>query len=246
MSTTTIRLDKYLADLGIGTRSEVKSYLKKGLVTVNNESVRDPGLKINIEQDVVCYQRTILTYNTHEYYMLNKPAGVLSATEDKKQKTVIDLITVSHIKDLFPVGRLDKDTEGLLLITNDGDLAHRLLSPNKHVGKTYYAKIDGIVTKEDIQSFSTGLSLGEDFISLPAELKILKTDETTQSSEIEVTIYEGKFHQVKRMFEAVGKSVTYLKRLSMGSLHLDSSLEPGEYRPLTEDELESLRLLTTS
>ena len=246
MSTTTIRLDKYLADLGIGTRSEVKSYLKKGLVTVNNESVRDPGLKINIEQDVVCYQRTILTYNTHEYYMLNKPAGVLSATEDKKQKTVIDLITVSHIKDLFPVGRLDKDTEGLLLITNDGDLAHRLLSPNKHVGKTYYAKIDGIVTKEDIQSFSTGLSLGEDFTSLPAELKILKTDETTQSSEIEVTIYEGKFHQVKRMFEAVGKSVTYLKRLSMGSLHLDSTLEPGEYRPLTEDELESLRLLTTS
>ncbi len=239
MANTSIRLDKYLADMGLGTRSEVKASMKKGLVTVNQLPARDPGLKINIEADIVCYDHEVIAYTTYEYFMLNKPAGVLSATEDKKQKTVIDLITDSRVKDLFPVGRLDKDTEGLLLITNDGALAHRLLSPNKHVGKTYYAGIDGIVTDTDIQAFKAGLSL-EDFTALPSELRILATDPTANTSEIEVTVYEGKFHQVKRMFEAVGKKVTCLKRLSMGSLRLDPVLGPGEYRPLSESELKNL------
>lgn len=240
MTNTSIRLDKYLADMGIGTRSEVKSYLKKGLVTVNQKSVRDPGLKIVLGKDVVCYQHKELHYTAYEYFMLNKPAGVLSATEDHKQKTVIDLITDAQVKDLFPVGRLDKDTEGLLLITNDGDLAHRLLSPHKHVGKTYYAVIDGLVTDEDIALFQKGISLDTDFTTLPAELVLLHTDPSAGTSEIEVTIYEGKYHQIKRMFEAVGKKVTYLKRLSMGSLSLDPSLDLGSYRRLSDEELEEI------
>ncbi|HKM20489.1 MAG TPA: pseudouridine synthase [Lachnospiraceae bacterium] len=255
-----IRLDKYLADMNIGTRSEVKNAVRKGLVTVNGEVVRDSSIKVDVEQDMIHYAHQQINYVTHEYFMLNKPAGVLSATRDRKQETVLDLITDSCVRNLFPVGRLDKDTEGLLLITNDGMLAHRLLSPSKHVGKTYYAKIDGLVTNEDIEKFRTGILLHkeispellrlselsessellepeEDFTTLPAELTILTAGSI---SEIEVTIYEGKFHQVKRMFEAVGKHVLYLKRLSMGSLTLDAALKPGEYRALTDDEISSL------
>lgn len=236
----TIRIDKFLADMGIGTRNEVKSYLKKGLVTVNQTPVKNPAQKVSPDIDIVFYRGEHVYYTAYEYIMLHKPAGVLSATEDRKQKTVLDLITDACVKDLFPVGRLDKDTEGLLLITNDGDLAHRLLSPNKHVAKIYYAKIDGIVTDEDILLFKSGILLEQGFTTLPAILSILSTDLLAKTSEIELTIYEGKFHQVKRMFEATSKKVTYLKRLSMGTLHLDPTLQPGEYRRLTDSELADL------
>ena len=232
-----IRLDKYLADMGKGTRSEVKKAISKGLVRVNNEIVKKPETKLDTDSDNVLFDGVFVGYAQYEYYMLNKPAGVISATEDKREKTVIDLITEKKRKDLFPVGRLDRDTEGLLLISNDGELAHRLLSPSKHVDKVYYAKIDGKVTIEDVEAFQQGVDIGEEKLTRPAKLRILKTG--TQS-EIELTICEGKFHQVKRMFQAVGKEVVYLKRLQMGTLILDESLKPGEYRELTEQEIADL------
>lgn len=232
-----IRLDKYLADMGKGTRSEVKKAISKGLVRVNNEIVKKPETKLDTDSDNVLFDGVLVGYAQYEYYMLNKPAGVISATEDKREKTVIDLITEKKRKDLFPVGRLDRDTEGLLLISNDGELAHRLLSPSKHVDKVYYAKIDGKVTIEDVEAFQQGVDIGEEKLTRPAKLRILKSG--TQS-EIELTICEGKFHQVKRMFQAVGKEVVYLKRLQMGTLILDESLKPGEYRELTEQEIADL------
>lgn len=232
-----IRLDKYLADMGKGTRSEVKKAIGKGLVRVNNEIVKKPETKLDTDSDHVLFDGVLVRYAQYEYYMLNKPAGVISATEDKREKTVIDLITEKKRKDLFPVGRLDRDTEGLLLISNDGELAHRLLSPSKHVDKVYYAKIDGKVTIEDVEAFQQGVDIGEEKLTRPAKLRILKSG--TQS-EIELTICEGKFHQVKRMFQAVGKEVVYLKRLQMGTLILDESLKPGEYRELTEQEIADL------
>lgn len=235
---TSFRLDKYLADMSVGTRSEVKNMIKKGLVTVNGEVIRRPEYKVDIEKDrLQCGGRDVV-YQTHVYYMLNKPAGVITATNDKRQKTVLDLITDKERKDLFPVGRLDKDTEGLLLITNDGDLAHQLLSPKKHVAKCYRAVVDGCVTEEDVRLFAEGLKMDEEWTALPAKLTILSAG---PESETEVVIYEGKFHQIKRMFEAVGKKVTALKRLSMGTLELDEMLLPGEYRPLTEEELKALK-----
>lgn len=232
-----IRLDKYLADMGKGTRSEVKKAISKGLVRVNNEIVKKPETKLDTDSDNVLFDGVLVGYAQYEYYMLNKPAGVISATEDKREKTVIDLITEKKRKDLFPVGRLDRDTEGLLLISNDGELAHRLLSPSKHVDKVYYAKIDGKVTIEDVEAFQQGVDIGEEKLTRPAKLRILKSG--TQS-EIELTICEGKFHQVKRMFQAVEKEVVYLKRLQMGTLILDESLKPGEYRELTEQEIADL------
>lgn len=232
-----LRLDKYLADMGIGTRSEVKKAISKGLVKMNGAVIRRPETKIDTDTDEVLYQDVPVAYAQYEYYLLNKPAGVISASEDKREKTVVDLIGEKQRKDLFPVGRLDRDTEGLLLITNDGALAHRLLAPNHHVDKTYYAKIRGKVTEEDVRLFQKGVDIGEEKLTLPAELKILVSDE---ESEIELTIREGKFHQVKRMFLAVGKEVTYLKRLRMGNLALDDSLQLGEYRKLTEKELKEL------
>lgn len=222
--------------MGVGTRSEVKIAIKKGHIKVNGEIVKSPELKVD-DSDRVCYQDREISYVTHEYYMLNKPAGVVSATEDKHFKTVVELIDSAARKDLFPVGRLDRDTEGLLLITNDGELAHRLLSPKKKVGKVYFARVEGRVTDEDVKAFKEGLKVDEEFTAMPAELTILKSDEI---SEIELMIMEGKFHQVKRMFEAVGKKVVYLKRLSMGELTLDETLPIGSYRPLTEDELKKL------
>lgn len=232
-----IRLDKYLADMGKGTRSEVKKAISKGLVRVNNVIVKKPETKLDTDSDHVLFDGVLVGYAQHEYYMLNKPAGVISATEDKREKTVIDLIIERKRKDLFPVGRLDRDTEGLLLISNDGELAHRLLSPSKHVDKVYYAKIDGEVTIEDVETFQQGVDIGEEKLTRPAKLRVLKSG--TQS-EIELTICEGKFHQVKRMFQAVGKEVVYLKRLQMGTLILDESLKPGEYRELTEQEIADL------
>ncbi len=232
-----LRLDKYMADLQVGTRSEVKNLIRKGRVTVNGSLCKDPDKKITVGEDEVKLDQVKLEYASYEYYMLNKPAGVVSATSDKFTKTVVDLVDTAVRKDLFPVGRLDKDTEGLLLITNDGDLAHRLLSPKKHVDKVYYAKIAGKVTSDDVEAFAQGLVVDEELTALPAKLEIITSADI---SEIQVVLQEGKFHQVKRMFEAVGKEVIYLKRIAMGSLTLDETLQAGEYRSLTEEELEKL------
>ena len=237
MAVIMMRLDKYLADMGIGTRTEIKKYVRQGKVKVDGVVVKSPEIKVNPDVQTVSYLDQSVSYEKFEYYMLNKPAGVVSATTDEKDKTVIDLITVKKRKDLFPVGRLDKDTEGLLLITNDGELAHRLLAPKKHVDKVYYAKVKGKVTEEDVKAFKEGVSLGQGEMARPAALEILVSDEI---SEIRLTIQEGKFHQVKRMFITVGKEVVYLKRLSMGSLVLDEKLPLGAYRPLTSKELEQL------
>ena len=233
-----MRLDKYLCETGFGTRRQVTDLLKKGQVMVNGEVVKKPELKINETTDQILCQGKKVSYQKNIYLMLHKPAGVVSATEDNREKTVLDLVRPEDRKNgLFPVGRLDKDTEGLLLLTDDGELAHWLLSPKKHVDKTYYAKIDGQVTEEHVKQFREGLDIGDEKKTLPAVLTILLSGPV---SEIEVTIHEGRFHQIKRMFEAVGCKVTYLKRLSMGSLVLDETLPPEEYRPLTESELEGL------
>ncbi len=232
-----IRLDKFLADMGIGTRTEVKKMIRQGKVTVDGLCIKNPDVKIHAEEQVVSCDGKRVDYVVFEYYMLNKPAGVVSATTDQKETTVLDLIDNRKRKDLFPVGRLDKDTEGLLLITNDGELAHRLLSPKKHVDKKYYAKIDGKVDETDVDIFANGLDIGNGEHAKPSKLQILMSGDI---SEIELTIQEGKFHQVKRMFEAVGKKVIYLKRLSMGNLRLDEKLELGEYRALTKEEIEHL------
>lgn len=234
-----LRLDKYLADMQVGTRTEVKQMIKKGLIAVDGVKALKPEVKIDVDTAQVTVNGEKVGYVEYEYWMLHKPAGVVSATEDKHCKTVLDLLTESSRKDLFPVGRLDKDTEGLLFITNDGELAHDLLSPKKHVDKTYFARIDGAVTEEDVKAFTEGLDIGEKNLTMPARLEIVSVDGDT--SEIKVTIQEGKFHQVKRMFEAVGKKVVYLKRLSMGSLVLDENLGLGEARLLTEQELQALK-----
>ena len=232
-----IRLDKYLADMGYGTRSQVKQQIARGNIAVNGNPAKRPEMKIDTETDQVSYCGANAAYEQYEYYMLNKPAGVVSATEDRRASTVLDLLCERKRKDLFPVGRLDKDTEGLLLITNDGDLAHRLLSPGKHVDKVYYAEVDGRVTAEDATLFLRGVDIGDVKKTLPARLEILKTEER---SAVRLTICEGRFHQVKRMFHAVGKEVVFLKRLQMGSLKLDDNLKPGEYRKLTREEVERL------
>lgn len=233
-----MRLDKYLANMGVGSRSEVKNYIRWHKVLVNGKPPKGPEQKIDVEKDVVVFAGKEIGYQKNYYIMLNKPAGVVTATEDKKDRTVLDLIDSPIKKQLFPVGRLDKDTEGLLILTNDGHLSHNLLSPKKHVSKVYYAKVEGRVTKEDIKKFREGLEIDKDFTALPAELTVLKEDEISQ---VEIKIYEGKFHQIKRMFEAVGKKVLYLKRLSMGGLSLDNTLAAGEYRELTEEEILKLQ-----
>lgn len=232
-----IRLDKFLCEMGVGSRTQVKEYIKKGRVKVNGDIAKSPELKIDENDVKVEFDNTLIGFVDKEYYMLNKPAGVVSATVDNLHKTVIDIIDDKKRKDLFPVGRLDIDTEGLLVITNDGDMAHRLLSPKKHVSKVYYAKIDGQVTNEHIISFKDGLVLKDGNKTLPGNLTIIKSDTI---SEIELEIFEGKFHQVKKMFEAIGLKVIYLKRLSMGKLRLDDNLKNGEYRPLTDEEIELL------
>lgn len=247
-----MRLDKYLCETGFGTRSQVKDLLKKGQVMVNGEVVKKPELKINETTDQILCQGKKASYQKNIYLMLHKPAGVVSATEDNREKTVLDLVRPEDRKNgLFPVGRLDKDTEGLLLITDDGALAHELLSPKKHVDKTYYAVTDGCMTKEDVQRFADGLEIGEKNPTMPAKLEILSTRKVEEteleqypsgwSSEIQLTIKEGKFHQVKRMTEAVGKKVVYLKRISMGVLTLPDDLKKGECRQLTAEEEKRLK-----
>ena len=235
-----IRLDKYLADMGLGTRSEVKADIKKGKININGIVVKDANLKIDTEKDVVLYQGNPIVYEEFEYYMLNKPAGVVSATTDSKDKTVIDLITSKKKKDLFPVGRLDKDTEGLLIICNDGELCHNLLSPKKHVDKTYYVCLDKPLSKEAELEVCSGVFIEKDVKSMPASLERISDD------KVYLTIQEGKFHQVKKMFHAVGLEVIYLKRMSMGGLELDKNLKEGDYRPLTLEEINYLKGLTNA
>lgn len=236
-----VRIDKYLADMGAGTRSGVKEYIKRGRVTVNGAVIKTADAKVDTERDIIAFDGVPVSYAEYEYFMLNKPAGVVSAAQDAREKTVLDLITAKNRKDLFPVGRLDKDTEGLLLITNDGELAHALLSPKKHVDKVYFARIDGIVTQEHAEKFREGIAVDDTFRALPAELTVLCADERAHTSEIELVIREGKFHQVKRMFEACDMKVVYLKRLRMGALYLDGKLNTGEYRRLTEEEIRLLK-----
>lgn len=230
-----IRLDKYLADMGKGTRTQVKEMIRKGRVTVDGGTVKSADSKIDPDAGQVCLDGVPVNYVSVEYYMLYKPAGVVSAVTDRHYRTVVDLIEEKNRKDLFPVGRLDIDTEGLLLITNDGELAHALLSPKKHVDKVYYAELDGPVPEDAAARFSEGLELEDGTKTLPADLELLGPQ------TVHLTIREGKFHQVKRMFEVLGIHVTYLKRLSMGSLVLDETLSKGGYRRLTAEEIRLLK-----
>ena len=230
-----LRLDKFLCEQEVGSRSEVKSFLKKGLVTVNGIISKSAELKINPELDVVAYQGKVLQYQKFYYYMMHKPAGVITATEDNSQKTVMDLMGEDYRKDLFPVGRLDKDTEGLLLITNDGELSHELLSPKKHVPKTYLVQIPSVLDDFQIQVLEQGVDIGDEKLTLPS--KVRPVDET----HILLTIHEGRYHQVKRMLSAVGSQVLYLKRMTFGALNLDDTLEKGAYRALTKVEVEQLK-----
>lgn len=310
-----MRLDKFLADMGVGSRSDLKKAIRKALVTVNGAVEKDPGAQVSAE-DRICFDGAEIRYAEQQYYMLHKPAGVLSASEDRRQTTVVDLIrdTAStdasaanasaadhHAagghddgsivrstedarvrKDLFPVGRLDKDTEGLLIITNDGPLAHQLLVPKHHIDKTYYAIVTGTITEDDQRAFTRGIRYDEKLTALPATLRVLSTGKTvadlrralgftatserllrtrlagpafigaeepaditedTLVSEVEITIQEGKFHQIKKMVKALpgGKEILYLRRITMGALRLDPALAPGEFRKLRQDEIQILR-----
>lgn len=236
-----MRLDKLLAHSGYGTRKDVKRLITSGVVTVNDETCKKIGKNVDLKHDQVAVMNQTVAYQKYYYFLMNKPAGVISATEDSLHQTVIDILEPEFAKpDLFPVGRLDIDTTGLLLLTNNGQLAHQLLSPRKEVSKVYWAVIDGLVTEEDRRHFASGLDLG-DFTSQPAQLKILAVDTTKQQSTIEVEIHEGKFHQVKRMFQAVGHEVKQLKRIAMGPIQLDDALAEGEVRELNAAEIEALK-----
>ena len=234
------RLDKVLANLGYGSRKEIKQAVKKGLIEVNGEIVKDNGMQVNPETDKIIANGEEIFYRKYIYLMMNKPDGVVSATVDNRDETVVDLLEIEHqVFNPFPVGRLDKDTVGLLLLTNDGELNHRLISPKWKVDKIYYAKIDKKVTDEDVKKFEKGITLDDGYLCKEAKLEILSA--TDEGSEVMVTIQEGKYHQVKRMFEAVDKNVVYLKRVEFGTLKLDEELEEGEYRELTEEEISILR-----
>lgn len=230
-----IRIDKYLCDMSIGSRSEIKEYIRKKLITVDGVVVTDPGMKIS-EDSAVTFKGEPLQYKQFRYYMLNKPQGVVSATKDNIDTTVMDLLKGVNTRDMFPVGRLDKDTEGLLIITNDGELSHRLLSPRSHVDKCYLVQLMHSITADDIKSLSKGVDIGDDTLTLPAKVEAIAAD------RIYLTITEGRYHQVKRMLEAVGNKVVFLKRVSFGPLELDSDLAPGQYRELDDNEIIMLNL----
>lgn len=234
-----MRLDKFLAAANFGSRKEVKQLIKQKQVAVDGKVVTSDKLQVSEENQITVSGEPV-HYQEYYYYLLNKPAGVISATEDPVHKTVLDLLGSQRRKDLFPVGRLDKDTEGLLLITNDGQLSHELLSPKKHVEKEYFAKVAGQMTAADVASFQAGITLKNEGQLQPADLKILAVNQEADTSEISLVIHEGKFHQVKRMVHAVGKEVTYLQRTRMGSLVLDPNLALGEFRELTDKELTEL------
>lgn len=233
---TVIRLDKFLCEIGLGSRSQVKELIRKGQVGINGQVCRNPEQKLNEQTDRVSYQQKEISYEKYVYYMLHKPAGFVTATKDAHDRTVMELLTGVTEKHLAPVGRLDKDTEGLLLITNNGDLAHRLLSPKKQVEKTYYAQLAAPLGEAERRLLEEGVDIGEEKKTLPAKAVYAKDDGTA----VFLTITEGKFHQVKRMCQAVGNSVTYLKRLRMGPLQLDETLEKGSFRRLTAEEQKAL------
>ena len=233
-----MRLDRFLAETGFGTRNEVKKIIRAGIVSVNNTPVAKPDIHVDCEKDTVSVNGETVVYRKFIYLMMHKPAGYVSATWDKKLPTVLDLVPEEFLHfEPFPVGRLDIDTEGLLVLTNDGTLSHRLLSPKSHVPKTYIAKTDIPVTDADIQAFNAGLTLDDGYTTMPAELKIIQKD----ICNAEIIIQEGKFHQIKRMFESVGKKVLYLKRIKMNELKLDEDLDLGEVRELSEEELNMLK-----
>ncbi|MFD1888553.1 pseudouridine synthase [Paenibacillus wenxiniae] len=237
------RIDKILGNLGYGTRSELKRAVKQGRIQVDGQTIKDSGLQVDPYHSEIEFDGQRVEYREFIYIMLNKPQGVISATEDRRDRTVIDLLDdESRVFEPFPVGRLDKDTEGLLLLTNDGQLAHELLSPRKHVPKIYIADVLGDVNEQDVARFKEGVTLDDGYLTMPAALEITGSSQTPDGtvSQIRLTISEGKFHQVKRMFEAVGKKVIYLKRISMGALELDPGLPLGHYRELTAIELELL------
>lgn len=234
------RLDKILSNQGYGSRKEVKALVKNGVVVVDGVVVKDSGMQIDPEKSNLEVNGEILNYRKFIYLLMNKPTGVVSATFDKKDTTVIDLLTPDYqIFNPFPVGRLDKDTVGLLLITNDGELNHKVTGPKFHVDKVYYARIDKRVNQEDIIAFKNGVTIDDDYKCMSAGLEIIKASD--EDSEVYITIREGKFHQVKRMFQALDKEVTYLKRIKFGPLTLDDSMKEGEFRELTNEELESLK-----
>ena len=234
-----MRLDKYLVHTGYGSRTEVQKLIKQKKVTVDDLIINKSEFSFIPEESIVAVNGEKVKYRTFYYYLLNKPAGVITATEDVSQKTVIDLLLpIDKNKNLAPVGRLDKDTEGLLVLTNDGKLAHELLSPKKHVDKVYYAEVNGIITIDDVKQFETGIILKDGTAYQPAKLEILEQGDL---SKVNVTINEGKFHQVKKMVLAVGKEVVYLKRVKMGNLELPNNLDSGEYRELSATELALLK-----
>lgn len=230
-----MRLDKFLCDTAGFTRTEAKNAVKKGQIAVNGQVQKAADFKVKENTDTVTFQGKPLSYAAFHYYMLHKPAGVITATEDKKESTVMDILREEKVKNLFPVGRLDKDTEGLLLITDDGELAHNLLSPKKHVDKEYLVKVRDSISEEDCRKLSEGVDIGDEKPTAPAKV------ERVAEKEILLTIREGRFHQVKRMLQAVGNEVLYLKRLSMGRLRLPEDLEKGAYRPLSEEELYKIK-----
>lgn len=230
-----MRLDKFLTEMEIGSRSQVKTYIKKGLITVNGLVCKDSDFKLDENIDIVSYAGETLSYQKFRYYILNKPKGVVTATKDAKDKTVMDLLENVRKTDLSPVGRLDKDTEGLLLITNDGALAHALLSPKKHVDKVYRVSLAKPITKEETEQLEAGVDIGDDSITMPAKVEMV------HNTEILLTIHEGRFHQVKRMLKAVGNEVVDLKRESFGCLTLEESLKSGTFRELTIEEVNKLK-----
>lgn len=229
-------MDKFLCDRNIGTRSQVKTYIRQGMVTVNGKPAKSADLKIDESTDIVAFQGRKLHSRGFVYFMLNKPQGVVSAKKDNTAKTVVELLKDSNLPrhGIFPVGRLDKDTEGLLLLTDDGELAHRLLSPKRHVDKTYLVTVEHPISPEEIEKLKQGVDIGDEYTTLPAEV-VPETD-----CVFYLTIHEGKFHQVKRMLQAVNNRVTALKRTEFGGITLDERLKPGEYRALTEQEVAKL------
>jgi len=230
-----IRLDKALSHMGLGSRKEVKNYIRKGYIVVNGEVVYDDDFKINPDEDEIIIDGESFKYDEYVYIMLNKPAGVISATFDNRYETVVDLCNEYRKYNIFPVGRLDIDTEGLLILTNDGELAHKLLSPKYHVYKKYYVKFDGVFKEEYLKDFENGIVIDDGYKCLPARAEIISNDECY------IYIREGKFHQVKRMMQSLGMEVTYLERVSFGEISLDTDLARGNYRLLTKEELESLK-----
>ena len=233
------RIDKILGHMGVGSRKEIKEYAKKGHIKVNGNIIKSSDIKVDPEVDIIEYLNRPVEYREYIYLMMNKPQGLISSTDDPRESLVIDLLD-DYYKNFkpFPVGRLDKDTEGLLLISNDGKLAHELLSPKKKVGKTYYVEVIGLVDESYNDKFKEGITLDDGHKTLPATLEIIHSDGV---SKVNLTILEGKHHQVKRTFGALGMKVTYLKRISMGGLDLDDNLQPGEYRELSEFEIDILK-----